>query len=203
MEFLNLNLEKKQKIQLKKHGQYLNFLYNLYGEIEIEILNSNISIEIFGIYFGEKNDNFSLKTTQHHLFPKSKSNLLIRWIFFDQSQFNYEGLIKIEKKAQKSVAYQKNQNPVFSPHCLIETKPYLEILANDVYCTHGSTTGQLNKNQIHYLRSRGIKINVAKKLLVEGFLNEIFNQIKSFGLEDKIKKDKSIILNNLKNAQYW
>lgn len=202
MEFLNLNLEKKQKIQLKKPGQYLTFFYNLSGEIEIEILNNNISIEIFGIYFGEKNDNFSLKTTQHHLFPKSKSNLLIRGIFFDQSQFNYEGLIKIEKKAQKSVAYQKNQNLVFSPHCLIETKPYLEILANDVYCTHGSTTGQLNKNQIHYLRSRGIKINVAKKLLVEGFLNEIFNQIKSFGMEDKIKKVKSIILNNLKNAQY-
>lgn len=202
MKFLDLNTEKKQKIQLKKPGQYLIFFYNLSGEIQIEISNRNISVEIFGIYFGDKNKNFSLKTTQHHLFPKSKSNLLIRGIFFDQSQFNYEGLIKIEKKAQKSFAYQKNQNLVFSPHCLIETKPYLEILANDVYCTHGSTTGQLNKNQIHYLRSRGIKKNSAKKLLVEGFFNEIFNQVKNFGLENEIKKYQSIILNNLKNARY-
>lgn len=202
MKFLDLNTEKKQKIQLKKPGQYLIFFYNLSGEIKIEILNKNISVEIFGIYFGEKNNNFSLKTTQHHLFPKSKSNLLIRGIFFDQSQFNYEGLIKIEKKAQNSFAYQKNQNLIFSSRCLIETKPYLEILANNVYCTHGATTGQLNKDQIHYLRSRGIKINLAKKLLVEGFFNEIFNQVKNFGLENKIKKYQSIILNNLKNAQY-
>lgn len=189
-------------IKIKKSGKYIFFFYNFSGEIKIQILNKNIDVKIFGLYFGQKNKSFSLKTLQHHKALKSKSNLLIRGLFFDQSKLNFKGLIKIDKQAQGSQAYQKIQNLVFSSDCLIETRPYLEILADDIKCTHGATVGQLNKDQIYYLRSRGITKISSKKLLMQGFINEIFDKIIKYGFEKDIKKNKSLVLNNLKNVKY-
>src|SRR3990167_1751845 len=99
-------------------------------------------------------------------------------VFYDESKFIYQGLIRIEKEAQKSKAYQKNQNLMMSDKCFVDSRPFLEILANDVYCTHGSTTGKLNQNEIYYLMTRSLDKNSAKKLLVDGFIQEIPEKIK-------------------------
>lgn len=202
MKFIDITKRKRTKITLTKPDTYVLFFYNFSGKIMIEIVHKNINVHIFGLYFGHNTDHFSLKITQRHISPNSKSNLLIRGIFFDRARFEYEGLIKIEKQAQKSRAYQKVQGLIFSPQCSIETKPYLEILANDVYCAHGATTGQLPDDQIHYLKTRGIKTSRAKKLLTQGFINDIFNKIEGFGFINKIDKYQSLILNNLKNVTY-
>ncbi|MDA2921990.1 SufD family Fe-S cluster assembly protein [Patescibacteria group bacterium AH-259-L07] len=202
MKFIDITPRKRTKITLKKPDTYVLFFYNFSGKLTIEIMHKNINVHILGLYFGHNTDHFSLKTIQRHISPNSKSNLLIRGIFFDRARFEYEGLIKIEKQAQKSRAYQKVQGLIFSPQCTIETKPYLEILANDVFCTHGATTGQLPDDQIHYLKTRGIKTSRAKKLLTQGFINDIFNKIEEFGLINRIDKYQSLILNNLKNVTY-
>jgi Fe-S cluster assembly protein SufD len=115
----------------------------------------------------------------------SQSNLFVRGVFDDSSKFLYEGLIQIDKKAQKSNAYQKNQNIILSNKVYVDSRPFLEIQANDVRCTHGSTTGRLNTEELFYVQSRGFDIIEAKKLLIQGFKAEVFNQMLNLGVELK------------------
>ena len=118
-----------------------------------------------------------METIQRHIAPESTSNLLIKGVFYDESKFIYQGLIRIEKEAQKSHAYQKNQNIIMSDKCFIDSRPFLEILANDVFCTHGSTTGKLNQKQIYYLQTRMLDKSAAEKLIIDGFIREITAKI--------------------------
>jgi Fe-S cluster assembly protein SufD len=106
---------------------------------------------MFGLFEGKSQDDFQIETVQHHLAQGSTSNLLIKGVFAESSRFDYSGLIRIEKEGQQSHAYQKNQNLLLSPDSFVQSKPFLEILANDVFCTHGSTTGKLNEEQIFYI----------------------------------------------------
>lgn len=181
---INLNKEKRQRLTFNKTGDYLVFFQNLSGEFSFEINQKDVNLNIYGIYNGKNNDNFLLKTKQLHQAAGSTSNLLIKGVFKDRSKFVYQGLIRIEKNAQRSHAYQKNQNLVLSKDVYVDSRPFLEILANDVYCTHGSTTGGLNKDDVFYLMTRGLSKGGSENLLVKGFLGEIYNKIK-----DKIAKE--------------
>jgi len=173
LKLINLNKEKKETLIFNKPGEYVVFFENLSGEFSFRIEAENVNLEIYGLYVGKGNDQFNIKTIQHHIAANSFSNLLVKGVFFDQAKFFYRGLVRIEKCAQKSHAYQKNQNLVLSSNVDIDSKPDLEILANDVFCTHGSTTGYLNEEQIFYLKSRGLNDSQAKNLLIEGFVGEI------------------------------
>jgi len=192
-KFINLNKEKINKLILNKPGNYIVFFHNLSGKYIFEMSTPNVNLNIFGLFTGKNDDRFTIKTVQHHNAPNSTSNLLIKGVFQDSSKFIYQGLIRIEKSAQKSHAYQKNQNLIFSEKCYVDSRPFLEILANDVVCTHGSTTGKLNKDQLYYLRTRGIENNEATKLLTKGFINDIFEKIHdkfpSFSLTSEVKLD--------------
>lgn len=180
-------IKKKQIIKLKKNfhrlsfdrpGDYQVIFKNLSGEFYFDILSSRVNLEIYGLYIGKKNDQFQVKTFQIHQVGQSTSNLLIKGVFFDQAKFFYQGLIRIDKDAQKSHAYQKNQNLILSDKAFVSSEPKLEILANDVFCTHGSTTGQLNKEQIYYLQTRGLSKKQAENLLIKGFIQEIEEKLK-------------------------
>jgi len=172
-KFLDLNKIKVNKLTFDKPGNYTVFFRNLSGDLSFFIEEEKVNLDIYGVYEGKNSDNFQLKTKQYHIGPHSKSNLLIKGVFSDRSKFFYQGLIRIEKTAQGSHAYQKNQNLILSDQSFVDSKPELEILANDVFCTHGVTTGRLNKEQIYYLQTRGLKKTEAEKLLVDGFLNQI------------------------------
>jgi len=182
---INLNKKKENTLIFNESGNYVVFFKNLSGDFNFRIEAENVNLEIYGLFIGKNNDHFNIKTTQHHIAPNSSSNLLVKGVFFDQSKFFYRGLVRIEKNAQKSHAYQKNQNLVLSSDVDIDSKPDLEILANDVFCTHGSTTGCLNNEQIFYLKSRGLDEDKAKLLLIEGFIKEIEEKLKF-----KIKNQK-------------
>lgn len=175
--FFDLKKEKKNNFLIKNKGKYIFFIYNLSGSLNVEIESQDSQVYIFGIFIGKNRDNFELKTIQHHKVGFNLSNLLIKGIFFDQSRFLYEGLIRIEKEAQKSFAYQKNQNLILSPESFVDSRPFLEILNNDVFCTHGSTTGRLNEDQLYYLESRGLSRKRAALLLIEGFVGEVFEKM--------------------------
>lgn len=171
--FIDLNKIKKSTVKLNRPGRYVAFVENKSGNFVFEINAENIDLEIFGLFHGKNSDDFKVHTVQHHRAANSKSNLLIRGVFDDESKFHYTGLVKIEKKAQKSHAYQKNQNLILSPGVFVESEPFLEIEANDVFCTHGSTTGKISEDQIYYLTSRGVSRADAQKLIVEGFLDAV------------------------------
>lgn len=178
LKFINLNKEKTDKVVLNKPGNYIVFFQNISGQFIFEIRERNVNLDIFGLFTGKKQDNFKVETIQRHIAPNSTSNLLIKGVFEDESKFIYQGLIRLEKAAQKSHAYQKNQNLIMSDKCFVDSRPFLEILANDVFCTHGSTSGKLNQEELYYLKIRGIREANAKKLLISGFIDDVFEKIK-------------------------
>ena len=180
MKFINLNETKQTELDFSKQGNYTVFFYNLSGEFDFRIKASGVNLDIIGLFIGKDVDNFQLKTNQYHIVPNSTSNLLIKGVFEGQSKFIYQGLIKIEKTGQNSHAYQKNKNLILSEKVYVDSRPFLEILANDVFCTHGSTTGKMNDEALFYLKSRGLNQKVAEKLYVSGFIQEIIDKIKPY-----------------------
>lgn len=176
--FIDLNKQKESELVFDKPGDYLLFFYNLSGRFLFDVQASHVNLNIYGLYLGKQTDQYTLKTVQRHQAPSSSSNLLIKGVFYDYSKFYFEGLIRIEKNAQKTHAYQKNQNLLLSPYCFVESMPFLEIMANDVFCTHGSTTGKLNQQQLFYLASRSLTPNQGKLLLLHGFVNEVFDKMR-------------------------
>lgn len=180
MKFINLNQTKQSKLTFDSPGDYTVFFHNLSSEFDFKIKSPGINLNIYGLFVGKKADNFQLKTNQYHIAPNSTSNLLIKGVFADQSKFVYQGLIKIEKTGQKSHAYQKNKNLILSEKVYVDSRPFLEILANDVFCTHGSTTGKINEESLFYLKSRGLDQKSAEKLYVSGFIQEIIDKIKPY-----------------------
>lgn len=171
----------KGKHTISAPGEYLFFIHNYSGTVEIDIKSEQVKAYIYGIYIGKKGDDFKLNTIQRHRVGNSVSDLLIKGVFFDDSRFVYEGLIRIEKKAQLSNAYQKNQNLVMDPTVFVDSRPYLEILANDVRCTHGSTTGKLDKELLYFAKTRGLTDQQAQDMLLEGFIADVYNRMKEIG----------------------
>src|SRR3989338_9990957 len=172
MKFINVNKQKKEHMTFDQKGEtYVVFFHNISGKLTFEITEPDIKLYIYGLFTGHKTDEFYIETIQLHKAPGSLSDLLIKGVFEDKSKFIYQGLIRLEKEAQKSHAYQKNQNLILSPGVFVDSRPFLEILANDVFCTHGSTTGKLNKDQLFYAESRGLSKKTAQNMLVSGFVN--------------------------------
>lgn len=178
VHFINLNEQKKETLTFDKKGKYVVFFRNLSGKFAFELKESGIELYIYGLFTGKNADEFHIETIQHHIAPGSLSDLFIKGVFEDKSKLIYQGLIRIEKSGQQSHAYQKNQNLILSPDAFVDSRPFLEILANDVFCTHGSTTGKLNKDQLFYAKSRGLDEKGAEGLLVNGFVNEIYDKVK-------------------------
>ncbi len=116
-------------------------------------------------------------TVADHLQPNSVSNELYKGIYQDKSQGVFNGKIYVRPDAQKTNAYQQNRNILLSENASVNTKPQLEIWADDVKCSHGATTGKLDENALFYLQARGISKQVAKALLVQAFAGEILEKI--------------------------
>lgn len=163
----------------EQEGVYVVMLDNVSGTFAFNIKASGVKLSIFGLYTGTSNQLFQVHTIQHHHAPSATSNLLIKSVLYGKSQFNYQGLIRIEQHCNGSHAYQKNQNLLMSSESKVTSEPNLEILSHEVFCTHGSTTGKPDSNQLHYLHSRGLSYTDAEKLYVEGFLQEVKDGIQT------------------------
>jgi Fe-S cluster assembly protein SufD len=181
MKLINLNTAKNKSVTLSERGEYIAVMKNISGDFQFVLDAEGIDLKIFGIFSGKNADDYRVRTLQHHTAPNSQSNLLIKGVFQDESKFHYQGLIKIEKSGQNTKAYQKNQNLVLSSGVFVESEPFLEILANEVFCTHGSTTGTINEEDLYYIMTRGIQREAAQALIVEGFLGEVEAIVKGYG----------------------
>jgi len=174
MKYIDLTARKEAgEIVIDKPGEYIATMRNVSGEYVFRLACEKIDLKIIGLFDGRSSDDFRIHTVQHHAAPNSVSNLLIKGVFRDASKFHYTGMVKIDKGAQGSHAYQKNQNLLLSKDAFVESEPFLEIEANDVFCTHGSTTGRINEDEVFYLKTRGIDAEHAKTLIVDGFLREV------------------------------
>lgn len=169
----NITHTTKTKYIIKESGKHIFYFENKSGELVFSIENEKAQVFIFGCYEGKNTEKFNLHTLQHHKSPNSESHLLIKGVFQDQSQFNFNVKIKVEKLAQKTKASLKSVNLILSDETKITALPEMEILPQDVKCSHSATISNLNKNQLYFLKSRGIQENKAKELLIEGFLMEI------------------------------
>lgn len=165
-----------RKITFDTPGDHLVFLDNVSGTFVFDIVTPAVHLEIFGAYSALGKKSILLKTIQSHQAPDTWSNLLIKGVFEDESVFDYKGLVKIEKNCNGSHAYQKNQNLLLSHKARVSSEPDLEILSPDVFCTHGSTTGGMNKDHLYYLQSRGISETESRIAYIDGFLRDVYDR---------------------------
>lgn len=132
---------------------------------------------VHGFMFGDQRQHFHLHTLQRHLQPNTTSDLLIKGCLKDRARSVYQGLIQVAVDAQKTNAYQANRNLLLSELARADSIPGLEILANDVRCTHGATLGHVEPEHLFYLESRGLPELEAKRLIVEAFFEPVLDRI--------------------------
>ncbi|HKP93214.1 MAG TPA: Fe-S cluster assembly protein SufD [Chthoniobacterales bacterium] len=152
-------------------GAYTRFegLSRLAGE--------NARSDMLAVCVASDAQEFDARTLQDHLSPHTTSDLLYKNALNDRARTTFGGLIRVEPHAHFTDAYQKVRNLLLSDDAEANSMPGLEILADNVKCSHGATSGQISENEMFYLLSRGIPVSVAKQLLVSGFLNEVVDRV--------------------------
>jgi len=146
-------------------------------EIESELGGPGAESEMLGLYFADEGQHFNQYTVQHHSAPRAFSDVLFKGAVRDASTAVYSGIIVVDPGAQKTDAYQTNRNLLLDRESEAVSIPQLEIAANDVKCSHGSTTGPVPDDQRFYLMSRGLRPEVAEHVLVTGFLHEVMSRV--------------------------
>ena len=145
--------------------------------------------EMLGLYFADSNQVIDHHTLQDHISPNAHSDLLYKGALRDESLTVFSGLIRVEPGAQKTDAYQTNRNIILgTDDAFAVSLPNLEIMADDVKCSHGSTTGQVDETELFYLMSRGIPRREAEKLVVFGFFGEVTSRVPLRGLKEKLDR---------------
>ncbi len=129
------------------------------------------------VYFGDGTQMLDFRTLQDHDAPRTRSDLLFKGAVEDDASSVYSGLVRLRKNAQKANAFQTNRNLVLTEGARAESIPNLEIEANDVRCSHASTVGPIDDEQLYYLESRGIAPDEAERLIVLGFFDDVFARL--------------------------
>lgn len=150
---------------------------NQHIEISVRLIAQSSSVDIIGLTKAKNVDRVTLQTLQYHKERETSSNLLVKSLLKDNATFVYDGAIRVEPSAQKTDAYQRNENLLLSKDAHAQSKPKLEILANDVRCTHGATIGSVREDDLWYLATRGIGKQDATRLIAQGFLASVMTKI--------------------------
>ncbi|MCU0435090.1 MAG: Fe-S cluster assembly protein SufD [Bacteroidia bacterium] len=164
-----------------------NALYNTYtfttggafvrNNLNVEIAGEHAEAHLYGLYLPSGNSVVDNHTLVDHQVPNCMSNELYKGVMYDHSQAVFNGKIYVQRDAQKTNAFQNNKNILLSDDASINTKPQLEIYADDVKCSHGTSTGRMDEEALFYLRTRGIGEDNARKLLVNAFAEEVVNAV--------------------------
>lgn len=152
---------------------------------------------LYGLYFQAGSSHIDNHTVVDNVKPNCFSNELYKGIMTDEATGVFNGKIFVRQDAQKTNAYQSNKNILLSDNASVNTKPQLEIFADDVKCSHGCTVGQLDEEALFYLQSRGISESTAKSLLVRAFAEDILEHIKLEAIQKYVEK---LISKRLKNG---
>ena len=166
-------------------------------EIDMNLEKENASCYILsGLSLG-KEEHQEIKTRINHIAPNCKSFQKIKNVLENDSKGVYQGKIFVKDTAQKTDAYQLSKALILNDKAEFNAKPELEIYADDVKCSHGSSSGSIDQDVIHYLMTRGIELPLAKKLIISGFINEIFENIAEEELKIFLEKNISEQVNGI------
>jgi Fe-S cluster assembly protein SufD len=152
----------------------------------VAMTGPDAEVQVNGVMFTEGRQHLSYNTHQHHRAPYCKSDLLYKAALQDRSRTVWRGMIKVDKDAQRTDGYQRNDNLMLSRDARADSIPGLEIEADDVRCTHGATAGRVDEESIFYLRTRGLTRNEAIRTYVAGFFQQVFDRITIESVRDAL-----------------
>lgn len=155
---------------------------------EINLVGQGSTVRMSGFYFADHDQHLDHDTQQNHFAPYTTSDLLFKGALLDESRSVWQGMIYVAPGAQKTDGYQANRNLVLSRKARADSIPGLEILTDDVRCTHGATVGKIDPDQIFYLETRGIPEWEAQRLIVEGFFDPIMQRIPFDGVRERFQQ---------------
>ncbi len=153
---------------------------------------SNIETDLNGLYMPDREQHFDNSVFVHHAKPNNNSNQLYKGVIDNKASAVFYGRVLVDKDAQKTNANQLNKNILLTKYAKIYSKPQLEIYADDVACSHGSTTGQIDEEALFYMRARGINRRKAETLLLTAFVSDVIEKIQI----EAIKFYVQILINN-------
>jgi Fe-S cluster assembly protein SufD len=142
--------------------------------------------DLLAVSVAKDQQEFDARTLQDHISPHTASDLLYKNALDDRARCTFGGLIRVEPHAHFTDAYQKVRNLLLSDDAEANSMPGLEILADNVRCTHGATSGQIDEDELFYLRTRGIPVPVAQRLIVTGFLDEVIQRLDHAAIADHL-----------------
>ena len=166
-------------------------------EVEINLEKENANCFILSALCLSNNEHQEIKTRINHLAPNCKSYQKIKNVLEKDSVGVYQGKIFVNDIAQKTDAYQLSKALILNDMAEFNAKPELEIYADDVKCSHGSSSGSIDEDAVHYLMTRGIELSKAKKLLINGFLNEIFENVPEQNIKTFLEKNMEDQINGI------
>lgn len=178
-------------VSVNKHANYSTSTYTFGGSLVRNNLNVALDSErceahLNGLFIARNNQLIDNHTLVDHKFANCESNELYKGIAKDKSTGIFNGKIFVQKDAQKTNAYQSSKNILMSDDATINTKPQLEIYADDVKCSHGTSTGKVDENALFYLKARGIGEESARKLLLQAFAQEVIDKVEVEELRERI-----------------
>jgi len=182
-----------ERIRVERGGK-LDWIFGAIGSrltknfSELDLAGEGATGRMSGFYFTDGNQHLDHDTQQNHLAPHTTSDLLFKGALKGKSRSVWQGMIYVAPGAQKTDGYQANRNLVLSEGSRADSIPGLEILADDVRCTHGATVGKLEAEPLFYLKSRGIPQAEAEKIVVEGFFDPIFQRIPFEGVRERFQE---------------
>lgn len=153
---------------------------------QVSLIGEGAHSQVNGVMFTEDNQQLTYNTVQHHKAPNCRSDFLYKAALQDKSRTVWRGMIHVDAQAQKTDGYQRNDNLLLSDHARADSIPGLEILADDVRCTHGSTSGKVDEELIFYAQSRGFTRREAVRMIVTGFFQQIFDRITIESVRDTL-----------------
>jgi Fe-S cluster assembly protein SufD len=181
-----------ERVRVERGGN-LDWIFGAIGShltknfSDLDLVGEGATGRMSGFYFTDGDQHLDHDTQQNHLAPHTTSDLLFKGALKEHSRSVWQGMIYVAPGAQKTDGYQANRNLVLSPHARADSIPGLEILADDVRCTHGATVGKIDAEQVFYLRSRGIPYKDAERLIVEGFFDPIMQRIPFEGVRTRFQ----------------
>ncbi len=179
-----------ERVRVERDGQ-LEWIFGAIGSkltknfSELDLAGEGATGRMSGFYFTDGKQHLDHDTQQNHLAPHTTSDLLFKGALKGNSRSVWQGMIYVAKGAEKTDGYQANRNIVLEEGARADSIPGLEILADDVRCTHGATVGRLEEEPVFYLRSRGIPKPDAERLVVEGFFDPIMQRIPFEGVRER------------------
>jgi Fe-S cluster assembly protein SufD len=156
--------------------------------METKLAGPGSEARVTGGYAGSAGQHLDYDTTQEHAAPNTNSDLAFRGVLAAGSTAVWRGMIKVDPGAQQTDAFQESRNLLLSPEAHADAIPGLEILADDVRCTHAAAVAQVDKDQLFYLTSRGISDEDAKALIIEGFLESLVERLAEGPVRDSISE---------------